>query len=86
MIPLGKRIFEEFFTDSEVLNLSGFEDIGIIKNKAENVNAEVQNFTESIDQLKEIKNWNKMDLVNLFNETLPEFNHMEKGKNLENRM
>ena len=30
--------------------------------------------------------WSKNDLLNLFNKLIPEFNHVENGKNLDGKM
>jgi UDP-N-acetylglucosamine 4,6-dehydratase len=82
----GEKDFEEFFTESELLDINRFDDIGVIKNNVEDVHEKIDYFTENIDSLKKRRDWSKQELVKLFNETLPEFQHQEKGKNLENKM
>ena len=43
-------------------------------------------FLASIDAMKERGLWNKLELVDLFNKMIPDFNHKETGKYLDGRM
>jgi len=46
----------------------------------------VKKFSSDIKDLYNKKNWNKNDIVKIFNEILPEFQHLETGKYLDQRM
>ena len=82
----GEKSFEEFFTESETLNMKKFNSIGIIKNNPglKNVNFEV--FKTEIQNLRNRGSWDKQEIVNIFNDILPNFNHIETGKYLDGRM
>jgi UDP-N-acetylglucosamine 4,6-dehydratase len=82
----GEKDFEEFFTDKEVLDLDRFENLGIIENHALFDVATLQKFEDRISRLRSAKQWSKDDLVDLFNEVLPGFNHKETGKYLDAKM
>ena len=82
----GEKGFEEFFTNSEDLDLNLFKNIGIIKNDAEFNVHKLDHFTSEIERFLFTGSWEKSDLVNLFHDTVDEFNHKEKGKYLDNRM
>lgn len=82
----GEKDFEEFFTDNEILEMNKFENIGIIKNKAQYDEAALNHFTETISALKANKMWSKEDIVELFYKMIPDFGHKETGKYLDNRM
>ena len=82
----GEKDFEEFFTDKEALDMSRFEDIGIIKNEASFDETKLNRFDEEITKLKKQGKWNRADLINLFNWMIPNFNHKETGKFLDGRM
>lgn len=82
----GEKDFEEFFTDSEVLDMDRFNNFGIIKNEAVFNNQKIENFTQKIQQLKSNKNWTKNDLVELFFDMIPDFGHKETGKYLDSKM
>jgi len=82
----GEKNFEEFFTDREVLDMSRFESVGIIKNDAIFDEELLSEFTERITSMKEVLEWSKEDLLQLFFRMIPDFGHQEKGKYLDGKM
>jgi len=82
----GEKDFEEFFTDSEILDMDRFQNLGVIKNEA-NFNSDMlDNFLEVIHELRAQTVWGKTPIVNLFNDMIPDFDHKETGKYLDGRM
>ncbi|QSW87445.1 MULTISPECIES: UDP-N-acetylglucosamine 4,6-dehydratase [Flavobacterium] len=82
----GEKDFEEFFTDSEVLDMERFENLGVIKNKASFDKSKLDVFSERIAKMKSNKSWNKEEIVDLFNFMIPNFEHKETGKYLDSKM
>ncbi|MBQ7615279.1 MAG: UDP-N-acetylglucosamine 4,6-dehydratase [Butyrivibrio sp.] len=82
----GEKDFEEFYTDKEVLNMDRFESIGIIKNELNYDQALLDKFTASIAAMKSKGAWERGEIIDLFNEMIPNFNHKETGKFLDGRM
>lgn len=82
----GEKDFEEFYTNNEVLDMSRFEDIGIIKNEINYDESKLHRFDEEIAKLKSNGSWGRVDLIELFNWMIPNFNHKETGKFLDGRM
>jgi FlaA1/EpsC-like NDP-sugar epimerase len=82
----GEKDFEEFFTDKEILDLDRFQNIGVIKNDANFSSNVLDNFLDVINELRAQKVWEKAPIVDLFNETIPDFDHKETGKYLDGRM
>lgn len=82
----GEKGFEEFYMQHESLDLHRFRDVGIVKNEARFNNEKLTFFENEISRLKKNRKWSKGDLVKLFQELLPEFEHEEKGKYLDNKM
>lgn len=82
----GEKDFEEFFTDSETLDMERFENLGIIKNDAIFEQALLAEFEETIAQMKTNKAWTKDEIVSLFFKMLPDFGHKETGKYLDGKM
>lgn len=82
----GEKDFEEFFTDSEILDMDRFENLGIIKNEASFDNSKLEKFTDKITQIKSDKYWNKEEIVDLFHIMIPNFGHKETGKYLDSKM
>lgn len=82
----GEKDFEEFFTDNEILDLVKYENLGVIKNQLSFSNDSLELFEKAIEKLKENKSWTKDQLVDLFQQLLPDFGHKETGKYLDNKM
>lgn len=82
----GEKDFEEFFTDKEKLDLDQFQTIGVIKNEAEFNEKDLGFFLEGIDALRSAGAWDKRQIQDLFYTLLPDFDHKETGKYLDQRM
>ena len=82
----GEKDFEEFFTETEKIDLDQFESIGIVKNGARADDAHLDAFIENINRLRHQGVWAKQEVVDLFMDLLPEFHHLETGKYLDGRM
>jgi len=82
----GEKDFEEFFTDIETLDMERFQNLGIIKNKLENLDVSIDYFENSIRSMRERKSWTKPQIVDLFHYMIPDFGHKETGKYLDEKM
>lgn len=82
----GEKDFEEFYTEKETLVMNRFESIGVIQNPLSFDSARLDWFTEEIRRIKARSRWERRELIDLFNEMIPEFNHKETGKFLDGRM
>jgi FlaA1/EpsC-like NDP-sugar epimerase len=82
----GEKDFEEFYTEQETLDMERFHAIGIIKNKHEYDEQKLKVFTDTIHSLWQKGAWSRLDLIELFNRMIPEFNHKETGKFLDGKM
>ena len=82
----GEKDFEEFFTDREKLDMDKFTSIGVIKNDANFDEAKLSYFEKCIEGIKESTEWKRSDIINLFCEIIPDFNHKETGKFLDQKM
>ncbi|NQY23162.1 MAG: UDP-N-acetylglucosamine 4,6-dehydratase [Campylobacteraceae bacterium] len=82
----GEKDFEEFYTDSEILDMNKFEKLGIIKNGADFNEELLNNFEETIKDLKINLSWKKKDIVEEFFKMIPDFRHKETGKYLDGKM
>lgn len=82
----GEKDFEEFFTEAETLDMDRFQAIGVIKNEPVFEPAKLDGFLARIAAIRAQPSWDKPEIVELFNEMIPEFNHKETGKYLDGRM
>jgi len=82
----GEKDFEEFFTNSESLDMERFENLGIIKNEANFDKKLLRLFEDSIRNMLDKKEWSKEEIVELFFKMIPNFGHKETGKYLDGKM
>lgn len=82
----GEKDFEEFFTETETLDMERFENLGIIKNELNIEDEKLDHFSREIDKMKSSGNWDKEGIVELFFEMIPDFGHKETGKYLDSKM
>jgi FlaA1/EpsC-like NDP-sugar epimerase len=82
----GEKDFEEFYTGDEVIDWDRFANIGVIKNEPIFDNEKLDYFAYKINKLRQRGYWDKKELVDLFNFMIPNFNHKETGKYLDQRM
>jgi FlaA1/EpsC-like NDP-sugar epimerase len=82
----GEKDFEEFYTTSEVLDMTTFLNLGVIKNELNVEYHLLEHFSAAIMQMKNNGRWNKEDIVDLFHTMIPLFGHKETGKYLDAKM
>lgn len=82
----GEKSFEEFYTDEEELDMSSFNGLGVIKNTKKRSSAELVKIFSDFEEIFASKSIRKADMVKLLKNYLPNFSHIEKGKNLDQNM
>ena len=82
----GEKDFEEFFTDTEVLDMERFHNLGIINNDLNVETDKILSFESKIAEMRKKGTWQKEEVVELFNRMIPNFNHKETGKYLDSKM
>lgn len=82
----GEKDFEEFFTDKETLDMTRFNNLGVIKNELNVEEDKLNLFENTLSELKGAKKWNKEEIVDLFFKMIPDFGHKETGKYLDSKM
>ncbi len=82
----GEKDFEEFYTDKESLDMDRFENLGVIKNLPQYDENQLNNFEDTISQLKSSMRWDKKSIVNEFFKMIPKFGYHDNGKYLDGKM
>jgi len=82
----GEKDFEEFFTQNETLDMNRYQHLGVIKSAPIFDQQSLENFLSKIEEIKSSREWDKEDLLSLFNEMIPGFDHKEVGKYLDGKM
>ena len=82
----GEKDFEEFYTSNEIIDLDMFENIGVIKNDLLFNQSILNDFLDIIHDMQNRNHYTRKEIIALFNKVLPDFNHKEEGKFLDERM
>jgi FlaA1/EpsC-like NDP-sugar epimerase len=82
----GEKDFEEFYTDKEVLDMSRFENLGVIKNEPKYDENQLNDFEDSIGKIKSSMDWSKKLIVDEFFKMIPNFEYHDNGKYLDGKM
>ena len=81
----GEKLYEEFYTDEEELDMQRHEALGVILNVKKHERKELDDIIVRIEEL--FKNdSSKADVVTLLTRLLPGFHHIETGQNLDQKM
>ena len=81
----GEKSFEEFYKPGDEVDTKSFNNIGIIKFfRTENV--ELKFFYEKIIKHSQKMNLDKAEIIKTFKKIIPEFHHVEKKYNLDQKM
>jgi len=82
----GEKDFEEFFTNTETLDMDRFVNLGVIKNELDFDAQKLQAFEQSIVAMKQKLAWSKEEIVKEFFKLLPNFAYEDKKKYLDEKM
>lgn len=82
----GEKSYEEFYVEGENVNMRRFRALGVIEGLKKRSMEEVQAFFDKLEALFAQPNFTKADVVEALEGFLPNFEHEEKGKNLDQKM
>ena len=82
----GEKLFEEFYTSDDEVNFNLYESIGVVTNSLKPSFSEMEVIIKEIETLFKRESYNKKDIIKIMNKILPNFNHIETGKSLDQKM
>lgn len=82
----GEKDYEEFYIPGEKLNMRRFDSLGVIEDYPCKPIEEINTYFSKLQTLFNGSDFTKSDVVNLLKEFVPNFEHEEKGKNLDQKM
>ena len=82
----GEKLYEEFYTPEDKVNFNLYESIGVVTNSLKPTISDMEVTIEEIETLFKRESYNKEDIVKIMNKILPNFNHIETGKTLDQKM
>ena len=82
----GEKRIEEFFTPTEKVIYNKYDGVGIIQTDSKLNSDLLIDFERKYFKWRENNLWDLNSLINIFKEVLPEFQHVEKNINLDQKM
>ena len=82
----GEKGYEEFYIEGEQLNMERFSSLGVIENYPCRESSEILSFFDEMETLFKRDDFKKEEVVALLKTFIPNFEHEEKGKNLDQKM
>lgn len=82
----GEKLYEEFFTDNESYDIMRYHSLGVIAREPNFNLKEFGILTEELENLLLNEKNTKEDIVSWLTKYIPEFEHIETGKKLDNKM
>ena len=80
----GEKTYEEFYTQDENFNLDKFDSLGYIQTNQENISFD--DVIRDFDEVFDTPGCSKLDIIKVIKKYVPDFEHIEKGKHLDQKM
>ena len=82
----GEKAYEEFYVPGEKIDMQRFQALGVVERTARHSMDEVDGFFEKLEGIFAKEDFTKAQVVDAIREFIPNFEHEEKGKNLDQKM
>ena len=82
----GEKLYEEFYTSEDEVKFDLYESIGVVTNSLKPSFSEMELTITEIETLFKRESYSKEDVIKIMNKILPNFNHIETGKTLDQKM
>lgn len=82
----GEKPFEEFYTDTEIVDMDRFQSLGVIINEKKRDKDKLLRLLADLGNLFRGQEVEKEEVVQVIKGYLPNFNHIEAGKSLDSKM
>ena len=82
----GEKAYEEFFIPGEKVNMERFSALGVVEETSHRDMNEIQEFFTELEGIFASPEFTKAQVVESIKKFIPNFDHEEKGKNLDQKM
>ena len=82
----GEKDYEEFYVSGEKLNMERFNSLGVIEEVSKRPLEEIDAFFVELEVIFASPSFTKEEVVEAIRRFIPNFEHEEKGKNLDQKM
>ena len=82
----GEKAYEEFYVPGEKIDMQRFQALGVVEQTTRHDMEEVNTFFDDLESIFHKDDFTKADVVNAIKRFIPNFEHEEKGRNLDQKM
>jgi FlaA1/EpsC-like NDP-sugar epimerase len=82
----GEKAYEEFYVPGEKIDMQRFQALGVVEQTTRHEMKEVNSFFDKLEDIFAKEDFTKAQVVEAIKEFIPNFEHEEKGKNLDQKM
>ncbi len=82
----GEKAYEEFYVPGEKIDMNRFKALGVVEQTTRHDMDEVNNFFDGLENIFSKADFTKAQVVREIKKFIPNFEHEEKGKNLDQKM
>jgi FlaA1/EpsC-like NDP-sugar epimerase len=82
----GEKLYEEFYTEDDIIDEETFSSLGRIKSDSKSTEESISLAIGALKTLMNNDNCNKQSIVTLLSKYIPDFSHIETGKSLDQKM
>jgi len=82
----GEKAYEEFYVPGEKIDMQRFKALGVVEQTTRHEMNEVNEFFDKLEDVFAKEDFTKAQVVEAIKEFIPNFEHEEKGKNLDQKM
>lgn len=82
----GEKLYEEFYTETDLVDQETFSSLGVIKNARKLPKSKIESTIIELKTLMDSGNYDKSSIVELLQKYIPDFQHIETGKTLDQKM
>ena len=82
----GEKAYEEFYVPGEKVNMERFSALGVVEQTTRRNMEEVNSFFTELEAIFHKEDFTKAEVVESIKKFIPNFEHEEKGKNLDQKM
>jgi FlaA1/EpsC-like NDP-sugar epimerase len=82
----GEKLFEEFYTVSDDIDINSYTSLGVIKKSSNISSFSLEDLENEFKDVLSNGRFKKSDIIDILKKYLSNFNHIETGKNLDQKM
>ena len=82
----GEKAYEEFYVPGEKINMERFSALGVVEETTRRPMPEINQFFDELEGIFAESDFTKAEIVTSIKKFIPNFEHEEKGKNLDQKM